>query len=64
MRSRSVIEGRTILHHLLERGDVADRDAARRTLIMLAVDDRLLDRLLTFDGGAEDLEDGHEGEPE
>jgi hypothetical protein len=32
---------------------VAGRDAAERSLITLAVDDCLLERLLTFDAGAE-----------
>jgi hypothetical protein len=44
-------EARTILHHLLEHGDLGDRDAAGRTLITLAVNDWLLERLLTFDAG-------------
>jgi hypothetical protein len=57
-------EARTLLHHLLEHGDLTGRDAASRTLLTLAVDDRLLQRLLTFDAGAEDLEDGGDGEPE
>ena len=35
-------EARTILHHLLEDADVAGRDAAGRTLLLLPVDDRLL----------------------
>jgi hypothetical protein len=51
-----------ILHHLLEHGEVADGDAVGRTVITLAVDDWLLERLLTFDAGAEDLEDGGDGE--
>ena len=57
-------QARTILHHLLEHGDVSGRDAAGRTVIMLAVDDWLLERLLTFDAGADDLEDGGDGEPD
>jgi hypothetical protein len=57
-------EARTILHHLLEHGDQSDRDAAGRTLITLAVNDWLLERLLTFDAGAEDLEDGGADEPD
>jgi hypothetical protein len=57
-------EARTILHHLLEHGDLAGRDATGRTLITLAVDDWLLERLLTFDAGAEDLEDGGDQEPD
>jgi hypothetical protein len=33
------------------------RDAAGRTIIQLAVDDRALERLMTFDADAADLED-------
>jgi hypothetical protein len=55
---------RTILRHFLEDGDVAGRDAAGRTVIALAVDDWLLERLLTFDAGADDLEDGGDDEPD
>jgi hypothetical protein len=43
---------RTILHHLLEHGDIAGRDVAGHTVIRLAVDEWLLERLLTFDPGA------------
>jgi hypothetical protein len=50
-------------HHLLEHGDLSGRETVGRTLITLAVDDRLLERLLTFDAGAEDLEDGGDAEP-
>jgi hypothetical protein len=57
-------QARTILHHLLEHGDIAGRDAAGRTVIALAVDDHLLERLLTFDAGAEDFEDTGDGEPD
>jgi hypothetical protein len=32
-------QARTILHHLLEHGDVAGRDAVGRTVITLAVND-------------------------
>jgi hypothetical protein len=35
-----------------------------RTLITLAVDNRLLERILIFDLGAEDLEDGADAEPD
>ena len=45
-------------------GDIAGRDAAGRTLIVLAVEEPLLERLLTFDAGAEDLEDGGDAEPD
>jgi hypothetical protein len=57
-------QARTILHHILEHGDIAGCDAAGRTMITLAVDDWLLDHLLTFEGGAEYLEDGGDGEPD
>ena len=57
-------QARTLLYHLLEHGDVAGRDAAGRTVITLAVDDWLLERLLTFDAGSEDIEDGGYDEPD
>jgi hypothetical protein len=57
-------QARTILHHLLEHGDVAGRDAAGRTVITLAVDDWLPERLMTFDADADDLEDGGDAEPD
>ena len=57
-------QARTILHHLLERGDVAGRDAVGRTVITLAVEDWLFQRLMTFDAGAEDFEDNGDGEPD
>jgi hypothetical protein len=57
-------QARTILHHLLEHGDLAGRDAVGRTVIMLAVEDWLLERLLTFDAGSEDHEDNGDGEPD
>jgi hypothetical protein len=57
-------QARTTLHHLLEHGDVAGRDAAGRTVITLSLDDWLLDQLLTFDAGGDDLEDNGDGEPD
>jgi hypothetical protein len=57
-------QARAILHHLLEHGDVAGRDAVGRTVITFAVDDWLLERLLTFDAGSEDLEENGDGEPD
>jgi hypothetical protein len=57
-------QARTILHHLLERGDIAAHDVARRTVSTLTVDDWLLEQLLTFDPGAEDLENGGDLEPD
>ena len=57
-------ETRALLHHLLERGDIVGRDTAGRTIIQLAVNDRVLERLMTFDAEGVDLEDGGEGEPD
>ena len=51
-------------HHLLQHGDVAGRDATGRTVITLAVDDWLLDRLMTFDAASEDMEDNGDSEPD
>jgi hypothetical protein len=53
---------RALLHHLLETGDVIGRDDAGRTVIQLAADDWLLERLLTFDAGTEDLEENGDAE--
>ena len=53
---------RALLHHLLESGDIIGRDAVGRTVIRLAANDWLLDQLMTFDAGAEDLEDGGDAE--
>ncbi|MDF2765672.1 MAG: hypothetical protein K0S81_2666 [Rhodospirillales bacterium] len=55
-------QARALLHHLLEAGDIIGRDHTGRTVIQLAADDWLLDRLLTFDAGAEELEDGGDAE--
>jgi hypothetical protein len=57
-------QARTILHHLLERADIAGSGAAGPTVITFAVDDRLLEQLLTFDAGSEDLEDDGDAEPD
>ena len=57
-------EARALLHHLLEHGDVAGRDAAGRTIVQLSVDDWVLERLLTFDAEAADLEHGGDDEPD
>ena len=56
-RSGPCAEARTLLHHLLEHGDVVGSDSAGRTVIQLPVDDWVLDRLLAFDAGAAELED-------
>ena len=55
-------EVRALLHHLLDSGDIIGRDAAGRVVIQLAADDRLLEQLLTFDAGAEDLEESADAE--
>ena len=57
-------EARALLHHLLEHGDIVGTDTAGRTIITLAVENRVLDRLMTFDAEAADLEDGGDDEPE
>jgi hypothetical protein len=56
-------EARALLHHLLDHGDIMGRDTAGRNIIQLAVDDWALEKLLTFDAEATDLEDG-DSEPE
>jgi hypothetical protein len=55
---------RVLLRKLLEGGDVVGRDDAGRTVIQLAVGDWLLEQLLAFDAGAEDIEDGDDDEPD
>jgi len=57
-------QARTLLRHLLEVGDVVGRDDAGCTVIQLAADDWLLEQLMTFDAGSEDLEDNGDGEPD
>ncbi len=57
-------EARLLLHHLLEHGDVVGKDDAGRTMILLAADERVLEKLMTFDAEAADLEDGGDAEPE
>jgi hypothetical protein len=47
---------RALLHHLLEHGDVVGRDAAGQTIIQLAVDDWVLDKLMTFDAEVAEFE--------
>jgi hypothetical protein len=49
-------QARVLLHQVLEHGDVVGKDRAGRTIIQLAVDDRLLETLTTFDADAADLE--------
>lgn len=50
------VQARALLHHLLEHGDIVGRDTTGRTIIQLAVDDRVLEALTTFDGDAAELE--------
>jgi hypothetical protein len=40
----------------MEHGDIVGRDTAGRTIIQLAVDDWTLEKLMTFDAEAADLE--------
>jgi hypothetical protein len=49
-------EARTLLHHLLEHGDIVGRDTAGRTIIQLAVDEYVLQTLMTLDADAAELE--------
>ena len=51
------IEARVLLHHLLEHGDVVGWDGVGRTVIKLAVDDWVLEKLVTFDAEAAELEE-------
>ena len=57
-------QARTILHHVLEHGDIAGRDPEGRRVITLAIDDWLFEQLMIFDFGAEELEDGGDAEPD
>jgi hypothetical protein len=57
-------EARALLHHLLEHGDIVGMDAAGRTIVQLHVDDWVLEKLMTFDSDAADLEEGGDGEPQ
>ena len=57
-------EARALLHHLLEHGDIVGKNTVGRTVIQLAVDDWVLDRLLAFDAGAAELEDVGDDEPD
>jgi hypothetical protein len=58
------VEARALLHHLLEHGEVLGRDTAGRTIIQLAVDEWLLDKLMGFDAEAAELEDFGDTEPD
>jgi len=57
-------QARPLLHHLLKAGDIVGRDPAARTVIQLAADDWLLERLMTFDVASEDLESDGDAEPD
>ena len=57
-------EARALLNHLLEHGDIVGRDTVGRTIIQVAVDDWALERLMTFDADAAELEDQGDGEPD
>jgi hypothetical protein len=57
-------EGRLLLHHLLEHGDIVGTDATGRTIIQLAVDNQVLENLMTFDADAADRDDEGDDEPE
>jgi uncharacterized protein (DUF1786 family) len=60
-------EARALLHHLLEHRDIVGRDTAGRTIIQLAIDDRVLETLITFDAESAELEaepdDEEDGSP-
>jgi hypothetical protein len=47
---------RVLLHYLLDHGDIVGRDTVGRTIIQLAVDDQVLETLMTFDAEAGELE--------
>jgi hypothetical protein len=55
-------EARSLLHHLLEHGDIVGRDSVGRTIIQLAVNDWTFDRVMVFDAAAAELEDGADAE--
>ena len=57
-------EARALLHHLLEHGDVVGVDSAGRMIIELAVDGWVLEKLMTFDADAAELEGGGADEPD
>ena len=57
-------EARALLHHLLEYGDVVGEDATGRTIVQLALDHWVLDKLVTFDAEAAELEEEGDDEPD
>lgn len=56
-------EARALLHHILEHGDILGSDTEGRTVLQLAVDDWTVEKLLTFDAEAAELEEA-DAEPE
>jgi hypothetical protein len=58
------VQARALLHHLLEHGDIVGRDTVGRTIVQLAVDDWTLQKLMTFDVEAAELEDGADDDPD
>ena len=57
------VEARALLHLLVEHGNVVACDSAGRTVIQLALDDHILDRLMRFEADAAELEDQGDDEP-
>jgi hypothetical protein len=57
-------EARALLHHLLEHGDVVGKDATGRTIVQLALEDWVLEKLMGFDADAAELEGGGDAEPD
>lgn len=51
-------EARTLLHHILEHGDIVGKDAAGRTIVQLAVADHVLETLRAFDADTAEFENG------
>jgi hypothetical protein len=49
-------EARALLHRLLEHADIIGTDTMGRTFILLAVEGGVLERLMTFDADAAELE--------
>jgi hypothetical protein len=62
--SRQRSPRRAISGQLFEHGDIVGTDTAGRTIIQLPVDDWVLEKLMTFDVEAADLEDGGDDEPD
>jgi hypothetical protein len=48
-------EAGALLRYLLEQGDIMGMDAVGRTIIQLAANDELLEKLITFDAEAAEL---------